>query len=759
MKNLGRSTLRLAILIIGGSLLWACSGDDGAPGAAGPSGPAGPPGPPGPGSGIPVTSAEKINVAVSGVTVPAGGGAPVVQLSLTDDLGLGLTGLPAANISFVIAQLTPGTAGGSSEWQSYVTRSSAGIPNAQATTESATAGTFTDNNDGTYEYTFAQSLTAYAGGPVFDSNKTHRLGIEIRTSSGAFLPENIPANNAPFDFVPAGGAPTFTRLIVDSDTCNACHDNLELHGEARFDVEYCVQCHNPSSIDGDTGNTVDMKRLIHNIHSGRDGFQIIGFGGNVHDWSDVVWPQDIRNCQTCHEENDANTPQASNYRLVANRAACGTCHYDDGIPGNGVHEFAIEDGVHPGPFQFNDDVQCLDCHGPNGTVISGNTGRLVQIPIAHEILEDTAAEAFEYEVVSISNTGPGQTPTASIRVLNPTDADYATDPASTAYDINDPAGPFQTGSARLRLDIAWTTDDIGNFDPNDDLARSPTSGQPFAPIDIDFKTGAINDGNNVFSKAATSAIPTGITGSGLAILEGRPQVPIDGSLTSLKVAASGISFAITDATPQDRRSVVDIAKCNDCHKNLSLHGENRSGSTEVCSTCHNPNATDINRRVAGSACDATLGLDDEAIDLKRMIHGIHSGSVGLCGFGNSAHSYFDLVYPGRLNNCEGCHLAGTYYPVDPATVLATTVDIGADRSSTVDDVAISPNTSVCSSCHQHKTDIAFEHMMQNGGDFAAGKDNTGALISSGVETCQLCHGPGRVADVKEMHGVGGFQFN
>ena len=546
----------LAVLLAMSFFFIGCDSGDGAAGVTGAAGPAGPPGPPGPpgssGGGIPVTSAEKINVIISGVSVPAGGGAPTVSLTLTNDLNQGLTGLPAANIRFVIAQLTPGSNGGSSEWQSYVTRSSAGIPNAQATTETATNGTYVDNGDGTYEYTFANALTAYAGGPVYDQSKTHRVGIEIRTNSGGFLPENIPADNAPFDFLPTGGAPIFTRLIVDSDTCNACHDNLSMHGSARFDVEYCVQCHNPSSIDGDTGNTVDMKRLIHNIHSGRDGYQIVGFGGNVHDWSDLVWPQDVRNCQTCHDEDDLTTPQASNWRLVPNRAACGTCHYDDGDAGNGEHDFAVENGTHPGGFQFTDDTQCIDCHGPNGTVLSVNTGRLVQVTIAHEILEDTAAEAFEYEVVSVIDTAPGQTPTASIRVLNPTDPNYAADPASTAYDINDAAGPFQTGSARLRLDIAWTTVDVGNLDPNDDLARSATSGAPFAPIDIDFKSGAVNDGTNTFTKTASTAIPMGITGSGVAILEGRPQVDIDGSLASVKVAASGIPFAITDATPKAR---------------------------------------------------------------------------------------------------------------------------------------------------------------------------------------------------------------
>jgi OmcA/MtrC family decaheme c-type cytochrome len=749
MRYVTSKTVRLAMLLGMSVFLWACEGDTGPQGPPGPPGQPGDPGDPGEpgqpgtGGGIPIDSAEKINIEVTDITVPDGGGAPTLTLSLTNDLNQGLSGLDAGEIRFVLSQLSPGTDGASSEWQSYVTNDRVG--DVQATAEVGSDGTLVDNGDGTYEYTFAQALTDYPAGPEFDATKTHRLGIEIRG--------DVPSqDNGIIDFLPSGGMPTFTRNIVDNDTCNACHDRLEFHGGPRTDVTYCVTCHNPYSIDPDTadapwGGSVDMKVLIHKIHVApsddwenilTQGYTIIGYGGTVHDYGNVAFPQDPRNCTTCHEEDDENTPDASNWRLVANRDACGTCH--DGI------DWAA--GGHPGGLTFTDDTQCLDCHGPDATVNNGE----VQIARAHELKEVTANEVFSYEVVSISNTAPGEIPEATIRVTNPEDG--------SAYDINDPAGPFQIGSSRLNLDISWTTTELANLDPNDDLARAPDSGAPFAPIQINFQEGAANDGSNTFTKAADVPIPTGTTGSGIAVLEGRAAVDVEGEgeLDNLPVSSEVLTFAITDVEPEERRNIVDIDKCNDCHKNLQLHGDNRSGNTEVCSTCHNPNATDIAQRgVAGTACFDELGTDDAPIDFKRMIHGIHAGATAICGYRNSAHSYEEVVYPGRLNNCEGCHLEDTYYPVDPAVILATTVDAGLDRSLLADDVAISPNSSVCSSCHT--SDLAMTHMMQNGGDFAAGKTETGELISAGAETCALCHGPGRSSDVKEVHGVGDFEFN
>ena len=740
MARFLNNAVRIAALIMLGISLAACS-SDGKKGETGPAGPTGQQGPQGPsgGTGLPVDSAELINIAVATVTVPAGGGAPVVELSLFDDNQVGLYGLPAGDIRFTIAQLTPGTGGGSSEWQSYVTRDSAGITDAQATTETATAGTWMDNNDGTYQYTFAMPLTDYPAGPAYDETKTHRIGIEIRGQAPI-------SGNGIHDFVPVGGDPTFERRIVDNDTCFACHDIINFHGGPRTDIDYCVTCHNPYSIDGDTvaepwGGTVDMKAMIHKIHFGvnlTEGYFIEGFGGNVHDYSNVVFPQDVRNCTTCHDESDTNTPQASNWREVQNVASCETCH--DNI------DFAA--GDHIGG--INDDAACMQCHGPDSTVSGGS----LRVAVVHALPTQIASQSFQYNIENVVDMNVGSMPTVEFSVTNPLDGSY--------YDILNDA-EFTTcagGASRLQIGIAWNTDDYTNTNSGADPAQPVAAG--LNALACFGNPGATPVAGNPgwFSVTATAPLPADAVGTAAVTIDGHPAVDIDGSIERIPVRNVVEYFGIDGAAASERREVVDIANCDNCHKELSLHGNNRTDEPQVCVTCHNPNATDQRQRGAGD-CDATLGPDDVAVDFKYMVHAIHaSGETGVpyqvCGYNNSVHEY-DFHYPGHVNNCEGCHKSGTYFPVDPSEVLGTTVDTGADIVSPTDDVVISPNSAVCSTCHV--ADLAKQHMMQNGGDFNATKAADSTLISSGVETCELCHGPGRTADVEEVHGVRDFPLN
>ena len=756
MASFKNSFARIATLMLLSLLFAACSGgDNGTDGAAGSTGPVGPAGPPGPstGSGVPIDSTDKINIAVSDVAIPAGGGAPTVNFVLQNDLEQGLRDLPAGDIRFTLAQLSPGANGQSSEWQSYITRRDGGIDDIQADAERGSAGTFVDNGDGTYQYTFANDLTAYPAGPAFDATKTHRLGIEIRGQAPI-------SSNGIFTFVPAGGAPLFERRIVNNETCNACHDRLEFHGGPRTDVDYCVTCHNPSSIDGDTGNGIDMKRLVHNIHSARTDYQIKGYGPNLHDWSDLVWTQDIRNCDTCHQEDDLDTPQASNWRLVPNRAACGTCHYDDGDATNGRNDYMIEDGDHPLGLVLTDDTQCLLCHGPDSDIAGG----AVRVAQAHEIPTQVASQRFQYNIGTVSDMAIGSRPTVELSVTNPLDGSF--------YDIlND--SEFTTcafGASRLQVGIAWNTADYTNTGsgsaPAQPISMSalPCFGAPGAT--------PVAGSPGVFTITAGTEIPAGAIGTAAVTIDGHPAVVIDGSVNRIPVKNVVSYVGIDGADAVDRREVVDIANCDNCHKELSLHGNNRTDNPQVCVTCHNPNATDAAKRVAvpeptdpPTDCINVLGTDDSPIDFKFMIHAMHasgqpSDEIGaqfdVCGFGNSPHS-FNFVTPGKVENCEGCHDRGTYYPVDPGMVLGTTVDAGDDLSTPIDDTVVSPNASVCSACHVSV--LAAEHMKQNGGDFEATKAADSTLISSGVETCALCHGAGGIADVEAVHHVRDFPLN
>ncbi len=760
-RNWFASARKFALAGAATLLLAACTGGSDNTGPEGPTGPVGPPG-----GGVPpgaVASATSLQTRINRAVVGQDG-RPVVDVFIADQTGNPVTGLPAGNIRFVMARLEPAVNGRSSTWHALTRRVEAfpGTPaptptnrvtgtgpTNQGYTETGSTGTWVDNRDGTYRYTFAYNASNDAG-ITYDPSLPHRVGLEIRTAPNVTA-ENLPANNAIYTFVPA----TDTKLeqsgreIVDNDTCNACHDNLVFHGGARFDLQYCSMCHDSYSFDAQSGNPLDLKVMIHKIHSGETlpsveagGFYgIFGFGNVFTDFSELVYPQDTRNCTTCHQETDTDTPQASNWRLTVNRETCSSCHDTVNFT-TGAN--------HGGGVAATDDT-CAACHGPTAQL--GN----LRVELAHQIPEQLAGAKFKYEVLAVSNTAPGEFPKVTIRVVDPTNG-------NAPYDIRAVNGPFQNPSASLRVDVAFSTQpDFTNTGSGS--APTATTGTPAQPISIDFKANGVADPAfaGAFSATSAVAIPATVTGSGSALLEGRPAIDVngDGTRETLQVTAAGRTFAITDTTPVPYRQIVDITKCNDCHQVLSLHGNNRTGNAELCATCHNPNATDINRRVAGSSCESVTGtLDDQTIDLKVMIHAIHAGSLAgfkVCGFGNTGYDFSTVRYPGRLNNCDGCHLPDTYYPPNSATALATTIDAG-DRSTPLGDIAISPGAAVCSSCHTDGE--ARLHMEINGGSFNAVKDANSRTPGAPLETCGVCHGKGTgPADVAIAHGVGQFLFN
>ena len=749
-----RNARRIAAAAMAGFLaagLVACEGGD--PGLPGEAGPPGTPGP-GPSSGL--VTASQADVIFPRVTSVTTGQQTVVNFWLRDSQGRGVVGLADGNLNLALAKLVPGTGGGSSHWQSYINVASTPVAGfdgtkteIQATTESARNGRLVDNADGTYAYTFSfdiNSVTAPLAVP-YEPDRTHRVSLQI----GGTVPVD---NNASYTWQPSSGAINgiFSREIVDNDTCNACHDGLAFHGGRRNDTQYCVTCHNPGTVDPESTNTVNMSTMVHNIHAGAKGgvvleggrYYIVGYRNRVYDYSAIQFTQDVRNCQTCHEESDTDTPDASNWRKVVNAEACGSCHHSN-------VNFATGAGHIAGAAT---DDQCAACHGPNTNFAGG----ALTAQNAHRIPTVEEGKKFQYKVLSVTNTAPGEFPVVTFSVTDPTNG-------NAPYDIHTDA-PFTqcaNGASRLFVDIGWSTTDYTNvgsgFNPGQPVQINTLNGCGANP-------GSVDNGNGTFTVTSPVAVPIDQTGTLIAALDGHPAVDVDFDPDSpgperIAVKNAFLYAPITDATAQARRGVVEIARCNECHEQLSLHGNNRTDSIETCVVCHAPGATDVGRRVGD--CATELGTDDSTIDMKVMIHAIHGFNQSkvpyeVCGFspqpGNGTPHVYEVNYVGKLNNCEGCHKPDTYYPVDPTAVIGPTVDAN-DPAIYTDDVAMSPNTAICSACHE--LDGIRAHVSLGGGDFAAGKDANGRLVSSKVEQCADCHGPGGMSDVKEAHRIGAFE--
>jgi OmcA/MtrC family decaheme c-type cytochrome len=252
---------------------------------------------------------------------------------------------------------------------------------------------------------------------------------------------------------------------------------------------------------------------------------------------------------------------------------------------------------------------------------------------------------------------------------------------------------------------------------------------------------------------------------------------------------------------------VSDAKCSACHEQLgtfteeSFHAGQRNDGNS-CSWCHNPNRTS-----SGWSADSTSFV--------HAIHGASKRTKPFTWHAATTTSSYDNVgYPAVLANCETCHVAGTYdfsnsalnsldanglsvvdkrlyryvgvgkydgtvagsvakFSISPYVVADNVKNYGAGfafnattaipSNITKADGTVfvnppqgifnaegttlvnSPITTACFSCHDSTQ--ATNHMTINGGSIYAPR----ATALANPETCLVCHGTGRVADIKAMH--------
>lgn len=346
-----------------------------------------------------------MSATINAVTVGAVDGSVTVNFSVKD-ADVAVTDITKfTKPSFGLIKLVPAAKGESSHWVSYTgrfrTKTATVAPVLQGSNENS--GTLSSNADGTFNYKFAlpngstpgdintithahvsssvgPAAATVVGGWTWDGAAWTETGTGAATGTGlnpvayeptlthrvamtfqkAGTPNVDNATNAYFDFVPAGGAVTSTRNIVTMANCATCHAGARLH--SGYATEYCVQCHNQSTFDPFTGETVDLQRLIHKIHMGKDLPSVKAGGTYVvngaHDYSKAGYPGVIKDCAVCHNEtatgpDGKKLANAANWYTMPTKRACATCH--DSVTATEHIDAQITAAGE----------QCVKCHAPN----------------------------------------------------------------------------------------------------------------------------------------------------------------------------------------------------------------------------------------------------------------------------------------------------------------------------------------------------------------------------------------------------------
>ncbi|MBK7473945.1 MAG: OmcA/MtrC family decaheme c-type cytochrome [Betaproteobacteria bacterium] len=681
-------------------------------------------------------------------------------------------------------------------------------------------GTLTYLGGGQYKYRFATDITkakafvdassdpfkADVGDVSYDAGLPHRVVIQIagaardtgnNTANGSTV---APAVNLeePVNLVWDSAAPQ--RDIARIESCNACHSHLAFHGSgARVDTDFCVTCHTNQrkyaqtaatlgttvvKFDDGTSETVpswskeprkfpdgnamrDFPIMVHSIHRGehlpvRAMPTDPATGKNTSsDYIDeVVFPQPITNCVSCHTGTGPNaTAQGDNWKNKPNRIACGACHNDI--------DFATG-ANHPGVGGVQaDDSKCSTCHSADAIA-----------KVYHISVDPVGSEGRGGYPVNTANNVPtpgypsGQGPAIPL-------ASSTNPPAGVpkvAFEINSVTVAAQKATIKYR--ILFDGAPVTFLPAGDKYLLANVDGTPQLSVTY----GLIEDGVTTVAdwtasktvtvkqcrdQVATACTQTGPDASGwyTATFQSAQLLPADAKLVTavLGINYQGLvkldhpsypkgirlrepAFAMMLASGHTaRRTIVEAARCNKCHNQLGVEPSFHSGARnnpQGCAIggCHNETKSTGH---TGEANDYGGGW---ALSAKSMIHGIHGASKRTQAFNYEATAKnlkgFGIVaYPGVLNNCEQCHVPGSYDFGNTANAAATanllwTTDANGDMRNPNnapsiglspwikilgkgeidyrgDPLVSSPITSACFGCHD--SPVAVTHFQQNGG--------------------------------------------
>jgi OmcA/MtrC family decaheme c-type cytochrome len=593
--------------------------------------------------------------------------------------------------------------------------------------------------------------------------------------------------------------------------------------------------------DGEVmGNFVTM---IHKLHQGhtlvKQNYNYDDKAFNTKGFSKLNDGQKM--CTTCHGGSEATT--ASNYREIPTRKSCGACH--DGInwaTGTGstladkakvvLATDALPSTGHLGG-GYADDASCRSCHGAEGIKIVHRTENITK---NNPTIADGLA-TFRYEIKSATMSGADLIVEFGIhKKVSPSTteslvtfvAPAASFPALAPNVAGGPLQPDFSGGPSFLLPYAVSQDGITTPADYNNVGPGRTQAQPRSVTLTSLLTIGNAAGTVVPSTAnpgyytATikSAYPTGavmravalqgyfnqVTGSARASLTGLPG-PNGRHAISVIVPVNGDTV---------RRTVVDAEKCAGCHEWFEGHGGNRVYETQVCVACHVPGLASSGRGVGDNLMNtwpftiaeekvlndwgfdktlpnAALKLPVTSNNFKDMIHGIHIGRERVTPrtFQSARDAtsrqvvqlldFRRMDFPGRLTNCESCHVTytgatsgrgsvKTYATIPSGALVSTHESVDATYSAAIaagtatpkmakdslgtpnlTDIVRTPWAAACVSCHE--SDSTKAHVVINGGslDVTRAAAQPAVRPLEDVESCAVCHGPGREFDAAKVH--------
>ena len=770
----------------------------------------------------------------AGISAVVVNGAPKVNFAVFSN-GAVKADLKIADVSFAIAKLVPGSNGNPDQWVNYIYRKETaatgvgpgGKPVLASAMQATTDAKQTDaallaaqlvyNADGYYSYTFKTNIQdpAQTNGVVFEPARTHRVAIQLSYKNAAGQAVLV---NPYIDFTvdTAGKSvlvsdPAKTRKMTDVSSCNSCHEKLGLHGGGRVDTQYCVLCHNPGTVDANSGNNLNLATMVHKIHAGKrinsagEDYTIWGYQNSKHSYAEVGFPQDLRNCSKCHSAANASTPQGDNWKSKPSKEACLSCHVSAlGSAWETLHKVVAVQYAGAGtPASALPNQECVRCHGA-GSVVSAENVHFNQVEV------NAAKYKMNIESVAFNDTADHKARSVTVKYFlsdpangnaayNLVSADCVSTPTLTCANT--------TKFGNLRFYLAYQNM-VGQYAAVTEYSAYNNGGSTANA----YAYKGTNDGKNHYTVSiplpddTATAVATGtarvvsigqVKEAKLAATSGvnpRPEVSPGVQVNTL-VQHTSSELALS-GTLQPRRTIVSNDKCNACHSNLgaasgsntlanAFHGGGRD-TVEACILCHDAN------RVSSTVMTNGMALN-ESYQFKRMIHGIHGNSKRTYPFtiGNLTQGIFDkltgapvapwtipmkdsygraigtsgpgqsgviglssvenfaaeVAWPGVGINCNACHVNDSY-KIDQSPLGAV---VKKDTGVTDPNLwkVISPKAASCTACHDSAK--AVDHVSSFGGSYF-GNQTQAQIAGSPRETCNDCHASGGAKSVDLVHG-------